>query len=63
MLDGIQADEIARAALKAFHDLPKSHKPVLRDSGRPEWTVLAAFLLSFPDPNSGRRQLHVASLG
>lgn len=42
------SDQVALAALETFDALPRKNKPFLRDSGRPEWTVLAAIVLVRP---------------
>jgi hypothetical protein len=53
MTDGISTisclpDTIASAAIGLHTSLPKKFKPVIRSSGVPEWTILAAIYLSIP---------------
>ncbi|CAD6563819.1 MAG: hypothetical protein TREMPRED_001391 [Tremellales sp. Tagirdzhanova-0007] len=43
------ADRVASSAIAEYNLLPRHGKPVTRDNGVPEWTVLSAIFLSTPD--------------
>jgi tRNA-specific adenosine deaminase 1 len=46
MLPG--ADDVVRCCLEVYDSLHRKGKPLVRDNGVPEWTCLAAFVLSRP---------------
>lgn len=61
--DELSDQNVALCALDAFHKLPKRCKPFRRDSGRPEWTVFAAFVLSRPHASTSCREYFTVSIG
>ncbi|TKY87701.1 hypothetical protein EX895_003282 [Sporisorium graminicola] len=64
--DAFQVDHerIAQLALATYHnDLPpRGAKPGTKSNLRLEWTVLAAFVLSFPSPHSNQHEYALISL-
>ncbi|WOO81519.1 tRNA-specific adenosine deaminase TAD1 [Vanrija pseudolonga] len=52
------AEQVVQAAQGAYAALPKHGKPIVRDNGVAEWTILAAIVLVRPD-----REPHLVSLG